>query len=69
MKHGGDPLLFLEMLPTLEPRLFAERVLTNLWVYRERFGQDAPSLRDLAADRWPAYAGLDGPTAELAAAR
>lgn len=69
MKHGGDPLLFLEMLPTLETRLFAERVLTNLWVYRERFGQDAPSLRDLAADRWPAYAGLDGPTAELAAAR
>ena len=53
INHEGDPLLFLEMLPTLETRLFVERVLTNLWVYRQRFGQDAPSLRALASDQWP----------------
>ena len=66
---GGDPLLFLEMLPTLETRLFVERVLTNLWVYRERFGQDAPSRRALASDQWPAYTALDNVMAELASAR
>ena len=69
MKHEGDPLLFLEILPTLETRLFVERVLTNLWVYHQRFGQDAPSLRALASDQWPPYTSLDNVTAELASAR
>jgi soluble lytic murein transglycosylase-like protein len=35
-------LLFIESLPTLETRLFIERVLTNLWIYRARLGQPAP---------------------------
>ena len=69
INHEGDPLLFLEMLPTLETRLFVERVLTNLWVYRQRFGQDAPSLRALASDQWPPYTPLDNVTAVVAAAR
>ncbi len=59
MDYGGDPLLFIEILPTLETRLFVERVLTNLWIYRQRFGQTTPTLSFLASGRWPAYRSLD----------
>ena len=56
---GDDPLLFIEKLPSLETRLFIERVLANLWIYRARLGQEAPSLTDLAAGAWPRYHALD----------
>ena len=59
MAYGDDPLLFIESIPLLETRLFVERVLTNLWIYRKRFGQPAPSLTALAAGRWPVYRALD----------
>jgi soluble lytic murein transglycosylase-like protein len=59
MDYGGDPLLFIELLPALETRLFIERVLTNLWTYRKRLGQPAPSLEALAAGRWPRYQSMD----------
>lgn len=54
-----DPLLFIEALPSRETRLFIERVLTNLWMYRKRLGQPAPSLRALAQGDWPRYESLD----------
>ena len=54
-----DPLLFIEKLPSRETRLFIERVLANLWIYRARLGQEAPSLTDLAAGAWPRYRALD----------
>ncbi len=57
---ADDSLLFIESLPTLETRLFIERVLTNFWVYRARLGQPAPSLAAIAAGRWPDYQALDG---------
>ncbi len=59
MDYGDDPLLFIEILPTLETRLFVERVLTNLWIYRQRFGQATPTLSVLASGRWPTYRSLD----------
>jgi soluble lytic murein transglycosylase-like protein len=59
MDYGHDPLMFIETLPTLETRLFVERVLTNLWIYRQRFGQATPTLHALASGRWPAYRALD----------
>lgn len=55
----SDPLLFIESLPSAETRLFIRRVLTNLWVYRLRLGQPAPSLEKLAAGEWPDYEPLD----------
>ena len=67
MKVGDDPLLFIETLPKLETRLFAERVLTNLWIYRLRFGQETPSLDALAADSWPSYLSLDDAPPQIAA--
>ncbi len=66
MKAGDDPLLFIEALPSKETRLFIERVLTNLWIYRQRLGQPAPSLEQLAGGGWPRYEALDGTRAEVA---
>ncbi len=66
MDYDDDPLLFIESLPSKETRLFIERVLTNLWIYRMRLGQEAPSLDGLAAGRWPLYVPLDTSPPELA---
>jgi len=66
MKADDDPLLFIEALPSKETRLFIERVLTNLWIYRHRLGQPAPSLERLAGGDWPRYEALDGTRAEVA---
>lgn len=57
--HGDDPLLFIESLPSRETRAFVERILTNLWIYRDRLGQDSPSLDDIVAGRWPRYEAQD----------
>jgi peptidoglycan lytic transglycosylase len=66
MEHGDDPLLYIESLPSLESRLFVERVMTNLWIYRLRLGQPAPTLAALASDRWPTYEALDHPAQQVA---
>jgi soluble lytic murein transglycosylase-like protein len=54
-----DPLLFIESIPARETREFIERVLCNLWIYRIRMGQDAPSLDALAAGERPLYTAFD----------
>jgi len=61
MKDVHDPLMFVESLPSRETRLFVERVLANLWIYRSRLGQPLPSLEDVAAGDWPSYTPLDRP--------
>ncbi|WP_085903979.1 lytic transglycosylase domain-containing protein [Kiloniella majae] len=57
--YNDDPLLFIESLPSHETRLFIERVLTNLWIYRARLDQYSPSLDTLAAGQWPRYEAQD----------
>ncbi len=57
--HGDDPLLFIESLPSRETRAFVERILTNLWIYRDRLGQNSLSLDDIVAGRWPRYTAQD----------
>ena len=64
--HQDDPLLFIESLPSRETRHFVERILTNLWVYRERLGQRTPSCRALASGEWPTYVDLDRQPQEVA---
>lgn len=54
-----DPLLFIESIPSRETRDFVERVLSNLWMYRERLGQPQPSLDAIAAGKRPVYKALD----------
>jgi soluble lytic murein transglycosylase-like protein len=58
-RAATDPLLFIESIPARETRMFVERVLANLWIYRERLGQAAPSLDAIAAGRQPVYKALD----------
>jgi soluble lytic murein transglycosylase-like protein len=60
VSHGSDPLVFIETIPVRETRLFVQRVLENVWIYRARLGQEAPSLEALAGGRWPNYVSLDG---------
>jgi len=54
-----DALLFIESIPSAETRNFIERVLTNLWIYRDRLGQPNPSLDALASGDRPVYVPLD----------
>lgn len=56
---SDDPLLFIESIPVSETRRYVEQVLTNVWMYRLRLGQDTPSLDALAAGDWPVYIALD----------
>ncbi len=65
-KHGNDPLLFIESIPSLETRVFIERLLANLWIYRDHMGQPSPSLDALAAGKWPVYTALDDNRFEVA---
>ncbi|MBT5373197.1 MAG: lytic transglycosylase domain-containing protein [Rhodospirillaceae bacterium] len=65
-KYYDDPLLFIESIPSAETRNFIEKVLTNLWVYRQRLNQPAPSLDAIAAGEWPTYTPLDGNRMKLA---
>jgi len=56
----SDPLLFIESLPKDETRNFVERVMANIWIYQQRFGQPTPSLDHVAAGGWPIYQSQDG---------
>ncbi|MEL7487310.1 MAG: lytic transglycosylase domain-containing protein [Pseudomonadota bacterium] len=58
-----DPLLFIESIPNPESRDFVEKVLTNVWVYRARLGQPAPTRDKVAAGELPLYEAIDQLTA------
>lgn len=62
----NDPLFFIESLPSRETRGFIERVLSNLWIYRNRLGQPAPSLDAIVAGEWPVYIALGQSAIEVA---
>jgi soluble lytic murein transglycosylase len=61
-----DALMFIESIPARETRIFIERVLSNLWMYRERLGEPAPSLNALAAGERPVYIAVDGSNGSVA---
>ncbi|WP_164516284.1 lytic transglycosylase domain-containing protein [Minwuia thermotolerans] len=50
-----DPLLFLELMGSLQTRLFVRDVLAAYWIYRDRLGWETPTLGELAEGRWPFY--------------
>ena len=66
LKFGDDPLLFIESIPLRETRIFVERVLTNLWIYRARFDQPTPTLDTLAQGEWPSYRPIRNGPVEVA---
>ena len=53
------PLLFIESIPLLETRWFVKRVLTSLWLYRDRFRQHKPARVALSHGKWPQYVPMD----------
>jgi len=60
----NDPLLFIESLPAPETRGYIHKVMTNLWIYRNRLQQEATSQRILAAESWPMYNAMDKNSAD-----
>lgn len=60
MKYGSDPLLYIESVPAPETRNFIEKILANMWIYRNRMGQPSPSLDAVASGAWPPFESLDG---------
>lgn len=50
-----DPLLFMESMSAPETRLYVQKVMANLWIYRDRLNQSSPSLDELASGKWPIY--------------
>jgi soluble lytic murein transglycosylase len=47
--HQDDPFLLVESMPARETRHYVKNVISNLGMYRQRFGQLAPALSGLAA--------------------
>jgi len=66
VNYMNDPLFFIESLPSRETRIFIERVLSNLWIYRDRLKQPTPSLDNIAAGEWPVYTALGQEAEEVA---
>ena len=52
-RFGKDPLLFIEVIPAAETRVYIERVMANYWIYNMRFNRDNYTLEQLAAGEWP----------------
>ena len=59
VNYKDDPLLFIESLPSLETRLYMEKILSNFWIYRFKKNGTAPSLDMVANGNWPIYERLD----------
>lgn len=52
-RFGKDPLLFIEVIPSAETRIYIERVMANYWIYNMRFDQPNRTLEQLANGQWP----------------
>lgn len=53
VKYNDDPLLFIEVIPARETRIYIERVMANYWIYQFRCNAPTPTLKALAQDHWP----------------
>ena len=51
--YENDPLLFVEMIPWRETRLYVKKVVANYWIYNSRRGKDSKSLKQLKKGEWP----------------
>lgn len=51
--YDNDPLMFVEMIPWRETRLYAKKVAANYWIYNSRRGKNSQSLRQLKQGKWP----------------
>ena len=53
VQYNNDPLLFIEVIPARETRIYIERVMANYWMYEARFGRKHKSLDALLKGQWP----------------
>ena len=53
MKYNNDPLLFIELIPARQTRIYVERVMANFWLYSLRMGEFPDSLEQLKSGQWP----------------
>jgi soluble lytic murein transglycosylase-like protein len=60
VEHRGDPLLFIESLPSRETRGYVERVVANYWIYQDRLGEPKTTLDQVARGEWPVLKWSDG---------
>lgn len=51
--YNDDPLLFIEVIPARETRLYIERVMANYWIYQTRFEQELTGIDALINGQWP----------------
>lgn len=51
--YKNDPLLFVEMIPWKETRLYTKRVVANYWMYNSQMGKQSQSLQQLLDAKWP----------------
>ena len=51
--NNHDPVLFIEKIPFSETRKYVKVVLANLWFYREKMYEQAPTRNIIIADEWP----------------
>lgn len=61
----NDPLFWLESIPIRETRLYVKEVSANLWKYRNRLGQSAPTLEAIAQGQEPIYRNMDPEQSEI----
>lgn len=52
-RYKDDPLLFIEVIPARETRIYIERVMANFWAYNARFNKTHGSMDELISGRWP----------------
>jgi soluble lytic murein transglycosylase-like protein len=60
---NGDPLVFIESIPTDETRAYVQHVLTYTWIYAARLHLPAPSLDELSAGAFPRFRANQGAVA------
>ena len=48
-----DPLMFAEMIPWRETRLYVKKVAANYWIYNSRRNKNSKSLKQLSKGKWP----------------
>ena len=52
-RYQDDPLLFIEVIPSAETRIYIERVMANYWIYNLRLKQRNLTLEQVGANQWP----------------
>ena len=51
--YDDDPLMFTEMIPWRETRLYVKKVVANYWMYNYLRGKPSQSLQQLKDGKWP----------------